>query len=90
MNQFVSEAVVSNSLAEPTFAEIGLGGWSPSGIVQSCFEWLHISCDLPWWGCIAIGILYIVIIVLITLVLTVFVFCHRCVDHKDINISFGD
>lgn len=59
VSQSVSEAVVSHSLAEPTFAEIGLGGWSPSGMVQSCFEWLHISCDLPWWGCIAIGVLTI-------------------------------
>ncbi|XP_053675648.1 mitochondrial inner membrane protein OXA1L [Anopheles nili] len=41
--------------AEPTFASIGLGGWSPVGIVQNCMEFLHIGLDLPWWGCIAIG-----------------------------------
>ncbi|XP_055531002.1 mitochondrial inner membrane protein OXA1L [Wyeomyia smithii] len=41
--------------AEPTFASLGLGGWSPVGIVQNCMEFLHISLDLPWWGCIAIG-----------------------------------
>lgn len=41
--------------AEPTFASLGLGGWTPVGIVQNCMEFLHISCDLPWWCCIAIG-----------------------------------
>jgi YidC/Oxa1 family membrane protein insertase len=28
---------------------------SPSGLIQSILEWLHIGVDLPWWGCIAIG-----------------------------------
>ncbi|XP_058830820.1 mitochondrial inner membrane protein OXA1L [Topomyia yanbarensis] len=41
--------------AEPTFASMGLGGWTPVGIVQHCMEFLHIGLDLPWWGCIAIG-----------------------------------
>ncbi|EDS36533.1 inner membrane protein oxa1-1, mitochondrial [Culex quinquefasciatus] len=41
--------------AEPTFASLGLGGWSPVGMVQNCMEFLHITADLPWWGCIAIG-----------------------------------
>lgn len=49
--------VVSNLAAngEPTFASLGLGGWSPVGIVQNCLEFLHVGCDLPWWGVIAIG-----------------------------------
>ncbi|XP_037928844.1 mitochondrial inner membrane protein OXA1L-like [Teleopsis dalmanni] len=46
---------VLNAAGEPTFASIGLGGWSPVGLVQNCMEWLHISCDIPWWGAIAIG-----------------------------------
>lgn len=41
--------------AEPAFASLGLGGWTPVGIVQNCMEFLHITADLPWWGCIAIG-----------------------------------
>uniref|UniRef100_A0AAG5D8P5 Membrane insertase YidC/Oxa/ALB C-terminal domain-containing protein n=1 Tax=Anopheles atroparvus TaxID=41427 RepID=A0AAG5D8P5_ANOAO len=41
--------------AEPAFASLGLGGWTPVGIVQNCMEFLHIGLDLPWWGCIAIG-----------------------------------
>ncbi|XP_055687599.1 mitochondrial inner membrane protein OXA1L [Lutzomyia longipalpis] len=41
--------------AEPTFESIGLGGWSPVGMVQQCMEYLHIGLDIPWWGVIAIG-----------------------------------
>lgn len=40
---------------EPTFASLGLGGWTPTGIVQSCFEYLHVSHNIPWWGTIVIG-----------------------------------
>nr|XP_053650740.1 LOW QUALITY PROTEIN: mitochondrial inner membrane protein OXA1L-like [Cherax quadricarinatus] len=44
-----------NALGEPTFASLGLGGWSPVGIVQSSLEFLHVTADLPWWGAIALG-----------------------------------
>jgi YidC/Oxa1 family membrane protein insertase len=40
---------------EPSFYSLGLGGWSPVGIVQNCMEYLHITCDLPWWMSIVIG-----------------------------------
>lgn len=40
---------------EPTLASIGLGGYTPSGIIQSCLEWLHIGCDMPWWSTIVAG-----------------------------------
>jgi hypothetical protein len=40
---------------EPPFASLGLGGWTPVGIVQNCMEYLHIGCDLPWWISIIIG-----------------------------------
>lgn len=46
----VTEQVAST--LEPTFASIGLGGWSPVGILQNGLEFLHISCGLPWWGAI--------------------------------------
>lgn len=49
----IQEMVVAG--AEPTFASVGLGGWSPVGIVQNCMEYLHIGCDIPWWGAIMIG-----------------------------------
>jgi YidC/Oxa1 family membrane protein insertase len=52
----LSDVVTSSNLAEPAFTDIGLAGISPSGLIQSILEWLHIGLDLPWWGCIAIGI----------------------------------
>ncbi|XP_060656042.1 mitochondrial inner membrane protein OXA1L [Drosophila nasuta] len=44
---------------EPPFASIGLGGYSPVGIVQNCMEFLHCTWDIPWWGTIAIGTLVV-------------------------------
>lgn len=48
-----------NALGEPTFASIGLGGYSPVGLVQNCMEFVHVTCDIPWWGAIAIGTLVV-------------------------------
>ncbi|XP_023949597.2 mitochondrial inner membrane protein OXA1L [Bicyclus anynana] len=52
----ITEAVQSLAAnGEPTFASLGLGGWSPVGMVQNCLEFLHVSLDIPWWGAIVIG-----------------------------------
>lgn len=52
----VAETVQSLAVnGEPTFASLGLGGWSPVGLVQNALEFLHISLDVPWWGAILIG-----------------------------------
>lgn len=52
----LADAVQSLSAnGEPTFASLGLGGWSPVGMVQQCLEYLHVSLDVPWWGAILIG-----------------------------------
>lgn len=48
-----------NALGEPTFASMGLGGWTPVGIVQNCLEYLHVSLGLEWWAVIALGTLVI-------------------------------
>lgn len=44
-----------NALGEPTFESLGLGGWSPVGLIQSALEFIHVSVGLPWWGTIAIA-----------------------------------
>lgn len=53
LNQF-------NELGEPTFASLGLGGWTPVGMVQQCFEYLHVTLGVPWWEAIAIGKIFII------------------------------
>ncbi|XP_046381007.1 mitochondrial inner membrane protein OXA1L-like [Haliotis rufescens] len=44
-----------NALGEPTIQSLGLGGWTPSGMVQQGLDFLHVGLDLPWWGAIMIG-----------------------------------
>ncbi|XP_070070743.1 mitochondrial inner membrane protein OXA1L [Drosophila takahashii] len=48
---------VVNLAGEPSFASIGLGGWSPVGLVQNCMEFIHCTWEIPWWGAIAMGTL---------------------------------
>lgn len=45
-----------NELGEATFSSIGLGGWTPVGIVQQAFEYFHVTLGIPWWEAIVIGI----------------------------------
>ncbi|XP_035738649.1 mitochondrial inner membrane protein OXA1L-like [Vespa mandarinia] len=44
---------------EVALESLGLGGFNPVGLIQSSLEWLHISCELPWWSTIAIGTLIV-------------------------------
>ncbi|KAL3860380.1 hypothetical protein ACJMK2_010512 [Sinanodonta woodiana] len=39
-----------NSLGEPTFSSLGLGSYTPPGILQQGLEFLHVDVGLPWWG----------------------------------------
>ena len=34
------------------FAALGLGGHTPSGLLQTLLEFLHVNVHLPWWACI--------------------------------------
>ena len=49
-----SADMASSVLAVPTedFAELGLGGYTPPGLVQSALEFLHNNAHLPWWASI--------------------------------------
>lgn len=40
---------------EPTFSSLGLGGYSPIGILQWALEYMHVSLDLPWFATIALS-----------------------------------
>ena len=35
------------------FAALGLGGYTPPGLLQSLLEFLHVNVHLPWWVAIA-------------------------------------
>jgi hypothetical protein len=54
----VIEALPMNALGEATLESLGLGGWSPPGILQNCLEFLHLDCSLPWWAAIMAGVNY--------------------------------
>ncbi|XP_003383873.1 PREDICTED: mitochondrial inner membrane protein OXA1L-like [Amphimedon queenslandica] len=36
-------------------ASIGLGGYTPVGLVQNCLDWIHLNTGLPWWASIVVG-----------------------------------
>lgn len=47
-------AEVASQLAIQDFASLGLGGYWPSGWIQTAIELLHNHTHLPWWGCIVL------------------------------------
>merc|ERR1712004_79291 len=58
----ISQPVVPldlNALGEPTLSSLGLCNYTPPGLFQYCLENLHVACDLPWWGAIALATLAI-------------------------------
>ena len=41
--------VLSDLPAQGDFASLGLGGYTPIGLIQSSLEFLHVQANLPWW-----------------------------------------
>ena len=41
--------VLSELSAQGDFASLGLGGYTPVGLLQSTLEYLHVQAHLPWW-----------------------------------------
>ena len=41
--------VLSELPTQGDFASLGLGGYSPIGLIQSSLEYLHVQANLPWW-----------------------------------------
>ncbi|KAB0389382.1 hypothetical protein E2I00_007082, partial [Balaenoptera physalus] len=39
--------------AEQSFTELGLGSYTPVGLIQNLLEFMHVNLGLPWWGAIA-------------------------------------
>ncbi|KAH1182013.1 hypothetical protein KIL84_009767 [Mauremys mutica] len=51
-------AVPGGELAEVPelgLAELGLGSYTPVGLIQNLLEFLHADLGLPWWGAIVAG-----------------------------------
>ncbi|KAK2509571.1 hypothetical protein MC885_013412 [Smutsia gigantea] len=46
-------ADVAQAAAEQSFAELGLGSYTPVGLIQNLLEFMHVNLGLPWWGAIA-------------------------------------
>ncbi|KAK5893453.1 hypothetical protein CgunFtcFv8_006325 [Champsocephalus gunnari] len=44
--------------AEPRLVELGLGSYTPVGLVQNLLEFAHMDVGLPWWGAIVVGTVF--------------------------------
>lgn len=55
-------APVLHPNGEATLESIGLGGYSPIGLVQKGLEAMHVHFGIPWWEAIVIGTLCIRIV----------------------------
>ncbi|XP_066536413.1 mitochondrial inner membrane protein OXA1L [Hoplias malabaricus] len=47
--------VLQGAVAEPSLAELGLGSYTPVGLIQNLLEFMHVDVGLPWWGAIVVG-----------------------------------
>lgn len=47
------------SLGEPSLVSLGLGGYSPTGLIQQTLELIHVSGNVSW--CASIAILTVII-----------------------------
>ncbi|XP_018351155.1 PREDICTED: mitochondrial inner membrane protein OXA1L [Trachymyrmex septentrionalis] len=54
IQEIIENIVKVHPNGEPTFESLGLGRWTPPGIVQNFLEFMHINLDVPWWLAIVI------------------------------------
>lgn len=47
--------VLHEAGAEVRLAELGLGSFTPVGLIQNLLEYMHMDLGLPWWGAIVAG-----------------------------------
>ncbi|XP_048373475.1 mitochondrial inner membrane protein OXA1L [Sphaerodactylus townsendi] len=46
---------LGQAVQELSFQELGLGCYTPVGLIQNLLEFLHVDMGLPWWGAIVAG-----------------------------------
>ncbi|XP_015247270.1 PREDICTED: mitochondrial inner membrane protein OXA1L [Cyprinodon variegatus] len=51
----VAADVLQAVAAEPRLVELGLGSYTPVGVIQNILEFFHMDLGLPWWGAIVVG-----------------------------------
>lgn len=49
------DASVTDLSMENDISSLGLGGYSPIGLIQSSLEWIHVHTGLPWWSSIIVA-----------------------------------
>lgn len=47
--------VLQGAGAELSLSELGLGSYTPVGLIENLLEFMHVSIGLPWWGAIVAG-----------------------------------
>ncbi|XP_075948780.1 mitochondrial inner membrane protein OXA1L [Anarhichas minor] len=47
--------VFQAAATETSLAELGLGAYTPVGLIQNMLEFMHVDLGLPWWGAIVVG-----------------------------------
>ncbi|OCT98018.1 hypothetical protein XELAEV_18010246mg [Xenopus laevis] len=50
----VSEAILPEAV-HLSLSDLGLGGYTPVGLIQNFLEFLNVDVGLPWWGAIVTG-----------------------------------
>ncbi|XP_077324828.1 mitochondrial inner membrane protein OXA1L isoform X1 [Lithobates pipiens] len=55
VSEFAPTVAETVGHVEQSLAELGLGGYSPVGLVQNFLEFLHMDIGVPWWGAIVTG-----------------------------------
>ncbi|XP_043914314.1 mitochondrial inner membrane protein OXA1L isoform X2 [Protopterus annectens] len=55
LNPSLSLPEIMGPVPEISLTELGLGGYTPVGMVQNFLEFLHVDLGMPWWGAIVAG-----------------------------------
>ncbi|CAI9575685.1 unnamed protein product [Staurois parvus] len=55
VSEFAPTVVETIGQVEQSLTELGLGGYSPVGLVQNFLAFLHMDIGVPWWGAIVTG-----------------------------------
>lgn len=55
VDSILSTGDLGQAIQELSLQELGLGSYTPVGLIQNVLECLHMDVGLPWWGAIVAG-----------------------------------